>query len=66
VAAAELRPSEIQDLADVIGELLSAAVGYDLGFYLRVELKGNAQVPASVVERVNQILAGVNAELRLE
>ena len=35
VAEADLRPNEIQDLADVIGDIVSVAAGYDLTFHLR-------------------------------
>jgi hypothetical protein len=66
VAEAELRPNEIQDLAEIIGELVGAAVGYELTFHLRVELSGEISLPDDVVDRVNQLLEEVTDELKLE
>ncbi|MCR4442858.1 MAG: DUF499 domain-containing protein [Peptococcaceae bacterium] len=65
VAEAELRPNEIQDLADVIGELVAATVGLELTFKLRVELAGTPELPDEVVARVNELLAGVADTLKL-
>jgi len=65
VAEAELRPNEIQDLADVIGELVAAAVGLELTFQLRVELAGAPKLPDAVVDKINQLLAGVTEGLKL-
>jgi hypothetical protein len=45
VAEANLRPSQIQDLADQLGELTKAVVGYDLKLHLRIELGGAKAVP---------------------
>jgi hypothetical protein len=53
VAEADLRPNEIQDLADVIGELTSAAVGSNLKFHLRIELDGDGQPQDDVVDRTH-------------
>lgn len=64
VAEAELRPNEIQDLADVVGELVAAAVGYDLTFRLRVEVGGDSEVPDEVVKKLNKILEDVAVDLR--
>jgi hypothetical protein len=66
VADAELRPSEIQDLADVIGEIAKAAVGQDLRFCLHVELGGSTPPPEDVVGKVNEILGQVSEDLRLK
>ncbi|MFZ5634688.1 MAG: DUF499 domain-containing protein [Bacillota bacterium] len=65
VAEAELRPSEIQDLADVVGELLAIAVGYELTFRLRLELAGAPELPDGVVEKINRLLAGITDNLKL-
>src|SRR5205085_12481540 len=43
VAQAELRPNQLQDVADQVGELTRAAVGHDLKFLLRTELGGTTQ-----------------------
>lgn len=66
VAQAELRPHQIQDLAEIIGELVNAAVGYNLVFKLQVELGGAGTLPDEVVQEVNRLLARVAAELKLE
>ncbi|MEW5869079.1 MAG: DUF499 domain-containing protein [Chloroflexota bacterium] len=57
VAEADLRPSEIQDLADAMGELTAAAAGNELKFHLRIELGGAAPAPEDVVKKVNKVLA---------
>ena len=58
IAEAEIQPNELQDLAEIMGDLLSAAGEYDLKFHLRVEI--DEKVPAEVVEKLNQLLDGVN------
>jgi hypothetical protein len=65
VAEAELRPHQIQDLADVIGNLVQAAVGHDLKFRLRVELGSGTPLPNEVVEKVDAILKGIASEIEL-
>ncbi|MDI6709994.1 MAG: hypothetical protein QME76_04805 [Bacillota bacterium] len=64
VAEAVLQPGEIQDLAEAVGEMVKAAVGYDLVFRLRVEL-GGTDLPEEVVEKINRMLAGVSENLKL-
>ncbi|HHW43633.1 MAG TPA: hypothetical protein GXX25_07460, partial [Desulfotomaculum sp.] len=65
-AQAELRPHQIQDLAEIIGELVNAAAGYELVFRLRVELGGAGTLPDEVVQTVNRLLAGVAKDLQLK
>jgi Protein of unknown function (DUF499) len=65
VAEASLRTNQIQDLAEVAGDLASAAAGYDLKFNLRVELGGDKTPTESVIEKVNAVLKDVSAELKL-
>ena len=66
VAQAELRPNQLQDLADQVGELTRAAVGHDLKFVLRIELGGANPAPADLVEKLNAALAEVAEGLRLQ
>lgn len=66
VARAELRPHQIQDLAEVIGELVSATVGYELVFRLQVELGGATALPDETIRKVNELLGAVAADLKLE
>ena len=63
IATAELSPSQIQDLAEVIGDVIKAAAGHDIRFTLRVEM-GN-ETPAEVVEKVSEQLKEVDEGLGL-
>jgi hypothetical protein len=64
VAEAELRPSEIQDLADQLSELRKLAGTAELRFRLRLELDGHAQsVGEEAVARLNELLAKVSKAL---
>ncbi len=65
VAEAELATSEIQDLAEVIGNIRSAAAGHELKFRLRIELGDSGVPPDEVVKKVNELLKGVSAKLQL-
>jgi hypothetical protein len=64
VAEADLEVYELQDLADVVGELVEATAGYDLAFRIRVELGGNP--PDEMVDAANGVLGGVLEDLRLK
>jgi hypothetical protein len=64
VAEADLRPNELQDLADQLGELTKAVVGYDLKLHLRLELGGAKTPPAELVAKVNAMLEEVAKGLR--
>lgn len=67
-AEAELRIDQIQDLAEVLGELQAAAMPDKLRFHMRIELSGDQGVPGpEVVARVNEVLketlSGVSVQL---
>ncbi len=66
VAEANLRPGQIQDLADQMGELTKAVVGYDFKLHLRIELAGSKPAPPELVNRLNDMLGEVSQVLRLE
>jgi len=66
VARAELHAHQIQDLADIVGELLRVTVGYELAFKLEVELGGSKLPPDEVVQEVNKLLTGIAKDLKLE
>jgi hypothetical protein len=66
VAEADLRPSQIQDLADQLGELTKAVVGHDLKLHLRIELGGAKAVPPELVARLNALLAEVEKGMRFQ
>lgn len=61
-----LRPDQVQDLAEVVPDLIKASAGYELGFGLRVLLKGKDRPSAPVAEAVNKLLEQLGADLRLE
>jgi hypothetical protein len=65
VAEAELRPNEIQDLADAVGELIELAAGQELRFRLRVEL-GIESLADDVVEKIGNVLADISKDLTLK
>lgn len=63
---AQLKPSQIQDLADVMGDIVKAAAGQELKFTLTVELGGGEPVPEEVRDRLNEILGSVDSTMKLE
>jgi len=66
VAEAELRPNELQDLAEEVGNVVSAAAGHQLRFVLRVEL-GETPPPAlEIVKKIDEALGRVSGKLRLK
>lgn len=65
MAEADLRPNQIQDLADQLGELTKATVGLELKFKLRIEIGGKSRAADGVVKGVNAILSEISPELAL-
>jgi len=65
-AEAELDPSQIQDLADRMPELLRIAAGLELKLRLRVELEKGAEANAEARAELNQILSSVDEKLSFE
>ena len=64
VAEAELKPSEIQDLADNIAEIRKAAGDAELKFYLKLELGGRGKSPGqSAVKKLSDLLARISKAL---
>jgi hypothetical protein len=67
VASAYLSKNEVQDLAEVIGDVGNAAVGYDLKIMVRIEVGGDGKRPPDeVVAKINARLGEVSKGLRLE
>ena len=64
VAEADLQPSQIQDLAETMGDLLKAAAGIEIKFHLRVELDKNAS--QQVKQNMNAILEKIALALSFE
>jgi hypothetical protein len=63
---AELRPNEIQDLADQLGDLTKAAAGHELELVGSVQVGTDKAPPDDVVEQMNKILVGIEKGMRLE
>jgi len=57
ICEAELRPNELQDLAEVIGDLKAAAVGLNLKLLMRIELGGDPPPSKETIEKFNSILS---------
>ena len=66
VATAYLKPNQIQDLADQIGEIGTTAVGHDLKVQVRIELGGKTPVPKDLITKINGLLHDVSRELKFE
>lgn len=64
-AEADLTAAQIQDLADVIGDVASVAVGHRWALRVHFELGGEKRPPDDVVEKVSQMLRGVSKDLDL-
>jgi len=62
---ARLQPSQIQDLADVMGELLRARRDCELSFSVRLELTGKETPSEEVISEVNRVLKNVNHEFQV-
>lgn len=66
-AEAELRPNQIQDLADALAEIKKAAGPLDLKFRLRVEIDDHGSKPASsIVTNLNDLLRKISGQLVLK
>ena len=65
VAEAELEASEIQDLADQVGDIKKAAAGQRLSFKVAVELGEGGATPQGILDAVNTLLAKVKKGWKL-
>ena len=65
-AAADLESHELQDLVDVLPDIVSRAAGVPLKLHLRITLGDGAEVPPELRSSLNELLEGVNANLRLK
>jgi hypothetical protein len=65
VAEANLKPAQVQDLADQVGELARVAVGHEVRLRLRIEVGGGKPVPPELVAKLNEILGEVSKDLLL-
>jgi len=65
-AETDLRPNQLQDLAEVVGELGTTAAGCGLKFHVRIELGGKGKPAPEVVKRVNEILKETLGDVELK
>ncbi len=65
IAETQLSTGEVQNLAEEIANIVAAAVGYEVAVSVRLEV-ADPEVPADVVQRLNEVLAKVAENLRLE
>jgi len=64
IAEVAIKPEELQNLAEVMGELLQETAGCGLQFHLRIELAGNIPNPKQL-EKINTILKKVSEKIML-
>jgi hypothetical protein len=65
VAEAELKPNQLQDLGDIVGDLVHAAAGHDLKFRIRVKLRTTDSKSEETVGKINKALKEVAPELQM-
>lgn len=65
-AESEVQSQELQELAEVVGEVLKAAVPSTVKFNVRIELGGEPKPSEAKVKAINAILAKVKKGLELK
>jgi hypothetical protein len=65
IARAELRPAQIQDLADQISEITRLAAGSDLRFRVEVELDVSGANATDMIDKLNTLLTSIAEDLKL-
>jgi hypothetical protein len=55
-----LKANQLQDLSDLVPELLRAAAGQEIGFTVRVAIKGKDRPKDAVVRAINELLKQVD------
>lgn len=63
MAEAALTTAQLQDLADVVGDIVKASAGHELHFRLKMELAGDP--PEEVVVKLNELLKKLSDDLQL-
>ena len=64
-ATSELRPEELQDLADCIGEIVQTAAGLQFVVEVTLELGGKEPPQTEILDKVNAILGKIHPDLHL-
>jgi hypothetical protein len=65
IAEADLKPNQIQDLADIVADLVHAAAGHDLKFRVRIELRSGDLKSTDTLTKINKALKEVVPEFQL-
>ena len=60
-----LEPNELQDLVDALPDVIKAAAGVPLQFRVHITLGDGGDVPSETVTPLNELLEGINPDLRL-
>ena len=66
IAQAELEVHGIQDLADQIADISTAAIGAEIKYKIRIEFGGETPPDPEAVEKINALLGEVDDTLKLE
>ncbi len=60
---ADLAPAQLQDLADIVGEIVKISAGHELTFHLNMQIAGDP--PGEVVAKLNELLTELSDDLQL-
>ena len=63
---ADLEPNQLQDLVDALPNVITAAAGLRLRFFVSITLGDGDDVPVETVTSVNEILKDISPDLRLK
>jgi hypothetical protein len=63
-AEAELRPAELQNVVEGLGDVVKAGAGLNLRFVLRLEVGQALEPTPQQLSRLNEALAKVSSKLR--
>jgi len=61
-AAGSLKPNELQDLADEIGEISKLCAGFGLDVHVRIEVGADGPLDDETVDQINERLADIGGE----
>jgi hypothetical protein len=64
VAEANMQPSQIQDLAEIMGQIISIVGEHEIKFILKIEADKN--IPEESLSKLNELLAEVNNLIKLK
>lgn len=64
VAEANMQPSQIQDLAEIMGQIISIVGEHEIKFIIKIEADKN--IPEESLSKLNELLAEVNNMIKLK